>query len=79
MSLVSIICYCLQKVPAAVAVSSHQYERALADLVIMLAPFAPMFASELWAGLYSVKNETTSSDLNTVFASIHSIGKVHSG
>ena len=33
---------------------SSQYERSVADLVIMICPFAPMFASELWAGLSSV-------------------------
>lgn len=33
---------------------SREYERALGALIIMLAPLAPHFASELWAGFCSV-------------------------
>lgn len=35
---------------------SREYERALAVQIIMLAPFAPHFASELWAIFCSVKH-----------------------
>ncbi|KAH0946768.1 hypothetical protein HN011_011740 [Eciton burchellii] len=35
---------------------SRQYERALAVQIIMLAPFAPHLASELWANFCSAKN-----------------------
>lgn len=34
---------------------SREYERALAAQIIMLAPFAPHFASELWAIFCSAK------------------------
>lgn len=34
---------------------SREYERALAVQIIMLAPFAPHFASELWAIFCSAK------------------------
>ncbi|BFZ19286.1 hypothetical protein BsWGS_22324 [Bradybaena similaris] len=44
----------LMKVPPKVASVSKAYERALADLVVMLGPMAPHFASELWAGLADV-------------------------
>lgn len=33
---------------------SKEYEKCLADMVIMIAPFAPSFAEELWVGLSSV-------------------------
>lgn len=33
-----------------------QFERALSILIIMLAPFAPHFASELWAGFVKAPN-----------------------
>lgn len=33
---------------------SKEYEKCLADMIIMIAPFAPSFAEELWAGLSSV-------------------------
>lgn len=32
---------------------SREYERALAAQIIMLAPLAPQFASELWSGFCS--------------------------
>ncbi|XP_014217387.1 probable leucine--tRNA ligase, mitochondrial [Copidosoma floridanum] len=35
---------------------SREYERALAVQIIMLAPIAPHFASELWAGFCSAPN-----------------------
>ena len=36
---------------------SREFERCVAALVIMLAPLAPMFASELWAGIRSVPHK----------------------
>ncbi|KAL6433606.1 hypothetical protein ACFW04_006591 [Cataglyphis niger] len=47
-SLLKVNVECLRK--------SHEYERALAVQIIMLAPFAPHFASELWATFCSVKH-----------------------
>lgn len=35
---------------------SREYERALVVQIIMLTPFAPHFASELWATFCSVKH-----------------------
>lgn len=35
-----------------------EYERALATQIIMLAPMAPHFASELWTKFTSVPNRT---------------------
>lgn len=35
-----------------------EYERALATQIIMLAPMAPHFASELWRKFTSVPNRT---------------------
>lgn len=43
----------LTKIPLDVSQSSKAYERALADLIIMISPMAPHFASELWSGLKS--------------------------
>ena len=33
--------------------TSPAFERAMADIIIMLFPFAPMFAAEMWQGLAS--------------------------
>ncbi|KAL5021562.1 hypothetical protein ScPMuIL_000717 [Solemya velum] len=41
----------LKKVPVDYIGTSPQFSRAVTDLVIMISPFAPHFASELWAGL----------------------------
>ena len=38
---------------------SPQFERALAVQMIMLAPLAPHFASELWAGFCSAPHRLT--------------------
>lgn len=50
---------------------SREFERALAVQIIMLAPFAPHFASELWAIFCSAKYhliDNTEVDLNkTIF------------
>ncbi|GFS06510.1 leucine--tRNA ligase [Elysia marginata] len=43
----------LTKVPHEVSRGSKAYERALADLIIMISPMAPHFASELWSGFRS--------------------------
>lgn len=41
---------------------SVQFERALACQIIMLAPIAPHFASELWSGFVSVPNRLNNSN-----------------
>ncbi|KAF2900671.1 hypothetical protein ILUMI_05517 [Ignelater luminosus] len=43
----------LRKVPPALFAYSLQFERALACQLILLAPMAPHFASELWSGFTS--------------------------
>ena len=45
-----------QKIPADHVSWSYEFERAVADLVVMVSPFAPNFASELWAGLQSISS-----------------------
>ncbi|XP_076449500.1 putative leucine--tRNA ligase, mitochondrial [Babylonia areolata] len=52
----------LGKVPEAVRQESGEYGRCLADLCIMVAPMAPCFASEMWAGLASVCRTSTLHD-----------------
>lgn len=47
---------CFQKCPPAIFAHSLQFERALAAQVILLAPMAPHFASELWSGFTSAPN-----------------------
>jgi len=49
----------LKKVPKAAIGSSVQFEKSLAELVIMISPFAPMFASELWNGMASASRKKT--------------------
>nr|XP_012225545.1 PREDICTED: probable leucine--tRNA ligase, mitochondrial isoform X3 [Linepithema humile]XP_012225563.1 PREDICTED: probable leucine--tRNA ligase, mitochondrial isoform X3 [Linepithema humile] len=46
----------LRKVGLECLRKSREYERALAVQIIMLTPFAPHFASELWATFCSVKH-----------------------
>ena len=46
--------YLFQKVPPEVAGESVEYERAVGELVIMVAPLAPMYAAEMWEGLRQV-------------------------
>ncbi|XP_060080650.1 leucine--tRNA ligase, mitochondrial-like [Ylistrum balloti] len=48
-----------KKIPVDVLVHSHQAELALADLIIMLSPMAPAFASELWTAMSSQATRTT--------------------
>lgn len=45
-----------QATPAEIIKYSGQYERALASLIVMLAPMAPHFASELWSLFLRVPN-----------------------
>ena len=52
----------LQKIPQEAVSHSRQFERSLAELVIMICPFAPMFASELWTGLATVADRTSQFD-----------------
>lgn len=41
---------------------SQQYERSVAELVVMISPFAPMFACELWTGFVTVAHKTSQFD-----------------
>ena len=50
---------CFQDFPVGAISQSEEYERALCDLIIMMAPFAPMLASELWAGVQTVPHKCT--------------------
>lgn len=52
--MITLECLYQQKVPVEVAVESVEYKRTVKDLVIMIAPFAPMFSSECWMGLKQV-------------------------
>lgn len=55
----------LQRAPKYVFAKSLQFERALAAQIIMLAPMAPHFASELWSGFQSAPNRlSTNEDFN---------------
>ena len=38
---------------------SFEFERALCDLIILMSPFAPMFASELWRRVVNVQHMCT--------------------
>ena len=49
------IVFVLQKIVPDHVPHSYEFERAVADLIIMVSPFAPSFASELWAGVQSVR------------------------
>ncbi|XP_056009191.1 probable leucine--tRNA ligase, mitochondrial isoform X2 [Ostrea edulis] len=48
----------LKAVPDEAKLVSREYERCLADMIIIIAPFAPSFGEELWAGLSSVARTT---------------------
>ncbi|ESO93051.1 hypothetical protein LOTGIDRAFT_216293 [Lottia gigantea] len=50
----------LKKCPPGIMRNCEEFERCLADLIIMLAPFSPMFACEYWAGVSSTVNFTHS-------------------
>ncbi|XP_075972098.1 leucyl-tRNA synthetase, mitochondrial [Anticarsia gemmatalis] len=47
-------------VPPEVVARSEEFEKALAALIIMLAPVTPHFCSELWAGFLSAPNRISS-------------------
>ncbi|XP_054734388.1 leucine--tRNA ligase, mitochondrial-like [Anastrepha obliqua] len=51
----------LRRAPKHIVRYSPQYERALASQIIMLAPMAPHFASELWSKFVTVPNRLNSS------------------
>ncbi|XP_069681431.1 probable leucine--tRNA ligase, mitochondrial [Periplaneta americana] len=51
----------LRKVPPEVIGLGPQFERALACQIILLAPMAPHFASELWSGFVSAPNRLNTS------------------
>ncbi|PNF40646.1 hypothetical protein B7P43_G05917 [Cryptotermes secundus] len=51
----------LRRVPSEVIGRGLQFERALACQIIVLAPMAPHFASELWSGFVSAPNRINSS------------------
>lgn len=50
-----------KRVPPVIFAKSPQFERALACQIIMLAPIAPHFASELWSGFVSAPNQLMNS------------------
>ncbi|XP_015110988.1 probable leucine--tRNA ligase, mitochondrial [Diachasma alloeum] len=52
----------IRKVHVDCVAHSREYERALAVQIIMLAPMAPQFASELWAGFCSAKYHLAKDD-----------------
>ncbi|XP_046751428.1 probable leucine--tRNA ligase, mitochondrial [Diprion similis] len=47
-----------------VIAQGREYERTLAAQIIMLAPFAPHFASELWAGFCSAPHLTSNKNIH---------------
>lgn len=49
----------IRRAPPDVVCFGKQYERALSAQIIMLAPFAPHFASELWSRFISAPNRVT--------------------
>ncbi|XP_017777824.1 PREDICTED: probable leucine--tRNA ligase, mitochondrial [Nicrophorus vespilloides] len=52
----------LRRAPPSVFARGHQFERALACQIILLAPIAPHFASELWSGFLSAPNRLNQSN-----------------
>ncbi|XP_061197922.1 probable leucine--tRNA ligase, mitochondrial [Saccostrea echinata] len=48
----------IKVVPDEVKLVSREYEKCLADMIIIIAPFAPSYAEELWVGLSSVARGT---------------------
>lgn len=53
----------LRKVSLKCLTHSSEYERTLATQIIMLAPLAPRFASELWSGFCSAPYHLVNDDL----------------
>ncbi|XP_018563996.1 probable leucine--tRNA ligase, mitochondrial [Anoplophora glabripennis] len=52
----------LRKSPPAIFAYGLQFERALATQIILLAPMAPYFASELWSGFIAAPNRLNNSE-----------------
>ncbi|XP_028146310.1 probable leucine--tRNA ligase, mitochondrial [Diabrotica virgifera virgifera] len=52
----------LRRVPPSIIAHSRQFERAFGAQIIMLAPMAPCFASELWSGFTSAPNRLNTSE-----------------
>ncbi|XP_066156838.1 probable leucine--tRNA ligase, mitochondrial isoform X2 [Euwallacea fornicatus] len=52
----------IRRAPPAVICHSLQFERALATQLMLLAPMAPHFASELWSGFVSAPNRLNMSN-----------------
>lgn len=52
----------MRKVSVECMKKSREYERALAVQIIMLAPFAPHFASELWSAFSAAKYHLINED-----------------
>lgn len=50
----------MRKIPPHIRVQIPEFERALSDLIILLSPFTPCFASELWAGVAQVASSSSS-------------------
>nr|CAH8838380.1 unnamed protein product [Trichobilharzia regenti] len=57
--------------------SSFLYLRALADLLVMLAPVSPIYASELWSGLQCALSTNAPSTIHEILSS-HSNKMMHS-
>ncbi|XP_044270469.1 probable leucine--tRNA ligase, mitochondrial [Tribolium madens] len=51
----------IRRAPPAIFAKSLQFERALAAQIILLAPMAPHFASELWSGFVSAPDRLNQS------------------
>lgn len=54
----------IRKVSKECLTHSREYERALATQIIMLAPLAPQFASELWSGFCSAPYHLADDDVS---------------
>ncbi|XP_072394523.1 probable leucine--tRNA ligase, mitochondrial [Diabrotica undecimpunctata] len=52
----------LRRVPPSIIAHSKQFERAFAAQIVMLAPMAPCFASELWSGFVTAPNRLNTSE-----------------
>ncbi|XP_050294862.1 leucine--tRNA ligase, mitochondrial [Anthonomus grandis grandis] len=52
----------IRRAPPALIAHSLQYERSLAAQIILLAPLAPHFASELWSGFTSAPNRINNTE-----------------
>lgn len=53
----------IRRAPKEIITFSPEYEQALAAQIIMLAPIAPHFASELWSKFASAPNRLNSTDI----------------